>query len=899
MDSRLHADITARLDRDYAFKANGKYLQQGSCPHCHKKSLWTWAESPWMIKCDRLAKCGAEYHVKELYPELFDAWSERHPVTETDPNAAADAYLRDDRRFDLARIKGWYSQELFWDFDQKIGSATVRFPVANAYWERLIDQPHRFERKAHFKKGIQYGHSWWVPPGLDLAAAKEVWITEGIFDAIALLHHDIAAVSALTCNNDCALSISALAKACADAGAERPTLVWALDGDKAGKSFAHKYVRQCRDMGWNCTAAHIPQHGRAKLDWSDMHQRGRLEKPDIEQYRYHGSLLVAESAGAKAQLMYSHGRGSTFPFDFADKLYWFKLDLEKFHKAMEVIEEANPDLTKDRARDRAMLEAHAITEIANCHPMPLYFQRHEVTDESWYYVRVSFPNSKSAVQSTFTAAQLASAAEFKKRLLGMANGAYYTGTTGQLDAWFKRLTENIPAVATVDFIGYAKSTSAKPQGCYILGEVAVQAGRLFTLNEDDYFELGKLSIKSLNQSVGLSINTKDSDFSTEWVRHLWDAFGSNGIVALAFWFGTLFAEQIREIDKSYPFLEVTGEPGAGKSTLLEFLWKCCGRQDYEGFDPSKSTLAARARNFAQVSNLPVVLIEGDRDSEGSKKGAFDWDELKTAFNGRSVRARGMKDGGNATYEPPFRGSVVISQNAQINASEAILSRIVYLHFSTAEHTAESAAAARALECMPMSAVSGFILRAARAEPAVMGRYPELVDGFAKIFASKDGILSRRIIDNHAQMAALVELLREVLPVTDRMVDAAHDALIEMARERQESISADHPFVQQFWEIYDYLEDDSPAGESLLNHARGEDYIAISLPHFEQVCADRHLRHAPLPDLKRVLATSRAHKFIGHRTVNSRINERYNRHADLANASTPRKPASVKCWTFKA
>lgn len=132
-----------------------------------------------------------------------------------------------------------------------------------------------------------------------------------------------------------------------------------------------------------------------------------------------------------------------------------------------------------------------------------------------------------------------------------------------------------------------------------------------------------------------------------------------GYVALAFWFGALFAEQIRENDKSLAFLEVVGEAGAGKSTLIEFLWKLCGRRDYEGFDPSKSSLAARARNFAQVANLPVVLIESDRERMSNEKSphvkGFDWDELKTAYNGRSVRARGMATSGNETYEPPFRG----------------------------------------------------------------------------------------------------------------------------------------------------------------------------------------------------------------------------------------------------
>src|SRR5690606_16831045 len=147
-----------------------------------------------------------------------------------------EAYLREGRGFDLERIKGWYVQESYFDPELKIGSATVRFPVANGFWERLIDQPQRFgSKKARFKPGTRYGHTWWIPPGLDLTTAGELWIVAGIFDAIALMHHGIAAVAALSCNTVCAECLAALAQACADAGRDLPKLVWALDSDPAGR----------------------------------------------------------------------------------------------------------------------------------------------------------------------------------------------------------------------------------------------------------------------------------------------------------------------------------------------------------------------------------------------------------------------------------------------------------------------------------------------------------------------------------------------------------------------------------------------------------------------------------------------------------------------------------------
>ena len=128
--------------------------------------------------------------------------------------------------------------------------------------------------------------------------------------------------------------------------------------------------------------------------------------------------------------------------------------------------------------------------------------------------------------------------------------------------------------------------------------------------------------------------------------------------------------------KSFPFLEVVGQPGTGKSTMLNFMWKLLGREDnngdYEGLDPNKTSESGLIRTFRQVSNLPVLLIESDRSGENQPyTRQFNWDMLKTLYDGGSLGARGMKTGGNETYDPPFMGSLIVSQNAEINGSEAI------------------------------------------------------------------------------------------------------------------------------------------------------------------------------------------------------------------------------------
>lgn len=897
MNSALLDDVLRRLD-EFGFKERGGWLRQGKCPSCGKKELYTNADHPWVVRCGRLNHCGWEGHVKDIYPDLFSNWTERVRVTAaqtgtpSSATAVADAYLQHARGFDLERIKGWYTQESYFDAQINAGTATVRFHLATSWWERLIDNPERFgKKKARFKPGGSYAGTWWSPPDTDLSEATEIWLVEGIFDAIALHHHGITAVALLSCNNWPELALAQL-----KANGSRPYLVWALDGDSAGRSYTRKWVSRAREAGWSCTAAVIPQEGRSKIDWNDLHLRDRARDPGQQrlsaegrkEYLHHGAVLIAATPTEKGLLMYQRNpRSAEFDFEFGKRLYWFKLDIDRYNRAMDDIADRESGLSQEELRERALAESGGIRPIANCYPRPLYYQANLITDESWYYFRVEFPHGGAPVKNTFSASQVSTASEFKKRLLAIAPGAVFSGSSMMLERMMERQLYNIKRVETIDYIGYSRL-----HGCYVLGDVAVKDGKIYEINQEDFFDLGQLSVKTLQQSVDLRINMDASEYTTAWVQALWTCFGAKGLVALAFWFGSLFAEQIRAEQKSFPFLEIVGEAGAGKSTLIEFLWKLMGRRDYEGFDPSKSSLAARARNFAQVSGMPVVLIESDRERLSDEKThvkSFDWDELKTAYNGRSVRARGMATSGNETYEPPFRGSIVISQNNDVNASVPILQRIVHLHFDKAGQNPTTRAAAMSLESMPVESVSGFILAATKREAKIMNTILERTEYRERQLQQVPKVRTMRIAKNHGQLLALADALRHVVRLTDEQFEAIECQVIDMAIEREEAISADHPLVQEFWEAYEYLNgaDDTAAR---LNHSRDPQFISINLNHFVQVATEARQQIPPIRDLKKVLKSSKRHKFDGIRVVNSAIRSQ----AAGLNTTSP----SVRCWVFQ-
>ncbi|WP_238705534.1 toprim domain-containing protein [Pseudomonas sp. FSL W7-0098] len=848
-------------------------------------------------------------------------------VTENAPTATARAYLEFARGFDISLIGGWFTQETYYSSQHEAGSATIRFALEKGgYWERLIDRPSRFGKmKARFKPGDSYRGVWWCPPSIDLLEVKEIWIVEGIFDAIALVHNGIAAVSAMSSNAFPEQSLKALLR---DRTDKLPKLVWALDNEPGAHGYTRRWVRMARELGFVCEAAQVPQRDGRKVDWNDLHQRWAFIDDeakrsdqiatDIKQARHLGALLIAETASEKALLMYDWNKRVEFHFGFGSRLYWFKLDMEKFNRATQDLEDSDDHddqlLNKKEVIDKALQQCGSVLEIANCYPQALYYQRNEVTDESWYYVRVDFPHDGDSVKNTFTSGQLTAASEFKKRLLGMAAGAMYTGSGQQLDKIMKDQLYGLKTVSTIDYIGYSKE-----HGAYLFGDVAVKDGAVYPINLEDYFEFGKMRLKTLQKGVSVRLQRERKDYNEEWLRLLWICFGTQGLVALVFFFGSLFCEQIRARYQSYLFLELTGEAGAGKTTLLNLLWKLLGREGYEGFDPMKSTKAGRSRLMGQVSGMPVVFLEADRHSEDNKTHAkaFEWDELKDFYGGGTLATKGVKTAGNETYEPPFRGAIAISQNAAVVAHEAIMTRIGKLHFVRPTVTPESREAADKLNALDGPTLSHFLLQAVSKESAVMDalghRMPEYEGKLRRLHthcffcsteftadsqckkcgnAIRGQIRVERIIKNHAQLLSLLDSIRLVVTLTDTQVEATRRQILEMALERQSTTSADHAAVAEFWQVYEYLE--SLYEDPLVNHSKNPDLIAININEFAERAAEHRQKLADVSTLKDLLKESRSRKFVDYKAVDSAV-----RAAQAIRTPMTSRCPTVKCWIFKA
>ncbi|MCB2048547.1 MAG: toprim domain-containing protein [Novosphingobium sp.] len=895
MRDDIRKSLLPLLKADFRWKKDsGEWLQGGKCPDCDGREVFARAESPWVLKCGRANKCGWEGSVRDLYPEIFDTWSNRYKKTPENPTAAADAYLADARRLNLMGMREAYTQEYFHDDARKIGSATVRFPLpGGSWWERLIDQPGRFDRKAHFAPGKSYKGQAWQRPDVtieDMANASSIWLAEGIFNAWALEDAGQRAASTMSSNNYPSEFLKALRThiAGSDRPFRKPVIVFAFDVGPAGTKASRDFVRRAREEGWNATAAQPQEEDEngKELDWNDLLGFDRLTETHRAEYLWNGKVLLARTAQEKAFLIWEKHRWNSFHFSFGSRTYWCAIDVatvqekideyrrERTRKLEEIDAEAEAEIRMDASR-----EALTVEEIANCAFRVLYRQRDEATDETRFFVNISYPSGKrAAVKGDFTAAQLRKAANFEDRLF--AFGGVWTGSGHQLTRILQHQTPDLPDVRPLGFTGYCRDAKA-----YILGDLAVAGGRVYKPNDNEFFQIGKQALKLGTAERLLDINYDAERLDTSWLADLWDAYGAKGIVCLTFWFSALFAEQVRAEMKSFPFLEMHGLPGTGKTTLVEFLWKLLGRENYEGFDPAKATPAAMARNLGKVGNLPVVLIEGDRREEASHSKKFEWEELKTAYNGRTVRSRGVKNGGMETFEPPFRGAIVIEQNEPVNASRAILERIMSLGFDMSGWSAGTKASAERLEQWPIEQISGFIVHAARREAEIMARFRQAFAQYEGELLAIDTIRTNRLAKTHGQLLAFLDAMRTLVPLSDEQQAAAARFIVQMASERQVAVNSEDPNVNLFWERFDYLEEneDPAALTGRINHHRRADegLIAVRLNEMEARCAERRLSLPTHPELIRALKTSKARRFIEQATVNSR------------NDGVP----PVRCWVF--
>lgn len=847
MNKDIIDSVVSRLQQDYQLRQKGAYLREGVCPECQKKELFISATEPHNLKCGRENHCGWSCKTRDLYPDLFQTLAERYPATSRDPHATAKAYLKYQRGIDPALLAGQFEQGQRYEqhaTSEPNSTDTVRFFLSadkSVWWERFITPIETREKpkKSHFNG--KFKGQWWQPSGFNPQRGERVFLVEGVLDALSLIQSGFKAVALMTSGNwpDAAIQ--------AHLG-QGVQWVLGLDNDKTGKRYNLEFFNKLEQLGERVEVCLAPD--KDKRDWNDLLKAsgGRILDKDLSEWFQTGKLLTATSAKQKALIIAAHTGKNRFTFDHGDKLYAAKYS------------EKDED------------EPITLEQIANCKPEFLYFQKDILTGEGAYYLSITRPQNGKPYKEVFTSSALASAKEFKSRLMDVGAGLMFTGNTKQLEHhqqahWFN--TATLPEVQTINFLGYSKEV----QG-WIFPQLAVFAGQLHTTNDNDFFELADgRHVKTTFRQQSLKLGKPDDAHRPDlWFEDFKSAFGVKGLAALAYWTGSYFAEQIREQQASYPFLELSGEPGTGKSTLLEFLWKLTGRENYEGIELAKATHAARWRSLEQLANLPLVMIEGDSGQGGHQRRTFDLNEVKPLYNGRGLRGTAPKNQGIETHEPNFRGALVIAQNAMVESDLAVMERITRIHWDKSHFSTDGYHASARLRALDIEQINGYMMACIVKEQDFLSTYQANYSRAMEQLDSNQSLGNQRIRHNHAQLMAIAHTLKAtgLLDLTADDLTQLDAYLMACCNDRHECLSADTPLVAEFWDNYEYMEHDQKRdndAESFVNHlGQRSGRVAINLKHFEEKAAEQRLKPLDMMQLRRELRNSKRYPFIEQKAV---------------------------------
>lgn len=247
----------------------------------------------------------------------------------------------------------------------------------------------------------------------------------------------------------------------------------------------------------------------------------------------------------------------------------------------------------------------------------------------------------------------------------------------------------------------------------------------------------------------------DNNHNSAWLPDYIKAFGNPGLAVLAFWLGSLFAQQIREKQKTFPFLELTGSEDSGKSTVTQFCWKLVGRENYEGFSFALSTPAGILRELT-ISNLPTVNIEADFSAP------FDFEEYKHLYNGQIPCIGSKSDSRDELEDVKWRGSLMIQHIKKLNGLPALENRIVNVHMDRGHHTPGTLEIVRWCQRQTIKDLSEFLRISLLNEKEILETYfTSFTD--LEITFTEHGIHNNRIIKNHAQIAACAHALPILFP----------------------------------------------------------------------------------------------------------------------------------------
>lgn len=267
------------------------------------------------------------------------------------------------------------------------------------------------------------------------------------------------------------------------------------------------------------------------------------------------------------------------------------------------------------------------------------------------------------------------------------------------------------------------------------------------------------------------MHTKKDHYPAICANLFWDAFGPEGIAALAYWYGAQCSNGLMQEWTSYPLMQISGEAGTGKDTLVEFLWKLLGRDCYLGCMPHKMTASALARHLAENDGQPVVLIDLDSESKGA--------ELISMFAGKVPHEVYDHATGQPSKQHWFHGAALLLQESNHSIPLDLQHRIVSIQLC---HRSKDAGAQ--LQLVPVDLLARFSVDARQSASAGAGLIARRSMKYRQALTDKYRLSDQTLLDSYSRVMGMVDALTLVVPLSRAQLDTTRNLLAHAANQQR-------------------------------------------------------------------------------------------------------------------
>lgn len=167
----------------------------------------------------------------------------------------------------------------------------------------------------------------------------------------------------------------------------------------------------------------------------------------------------------------------------------------------------------------------------------------------------------------------------------------------------------------------------------------------------------------------------------EWSEMMYNVYGNNGLVGIAFLIAALHRDFIMNIFGNFPMLNLFGPKGTGKSQMAKSLSFFFG-ESQEPFNIHNGTKAGLAEHLQLFVNALAIIEEYKNNIEFEKI-----ETLKSIYDGTG-RSRMKMDKGGKKETTMVNSSAIICGQEMPTADIALFSRVIFLQFNKMEFTDE-------------------------------------------------------------------------------------------------------------------------------------------------------------------------------------------------------------------